>query len=119
MAKSRTNPFYVALLVVGTVFCLTAVAYGVMIVVRAQSPDSQHPLISFMAESGDRLLLIELAVLAVATFAAIGADGWFEGDPTDSTAAAAASNTVDSNTVDSNTVDSSDEGGDARSSANP
>ncbi len=81
MAKPRSNPFYVALLLVGTVFCMTAIAYVVMIVVRAKSPVADHPLIAFMAESGDRLLLIELAILAVATFAAIGADGWFEGAP--------------------------------------
>ena len=79
--RKRTNPFYVALLVTGVVFCVTAMAYVVMIVVRlrpeeAAKPD--HPLIAWLARSGDRLLLIELAVLALATFLAIGADGWFD-----------------------------------------
>ena len=82
MTKQRdiTNPFYVILTIVGVLFVLTASAYGVMTVTQIEPGDSveqSHPLISLMDEHGLTLLMTELGILAVATFAAIGTDGYW------------------------------------------
>lgn len=94
--KKGFNPFYVLLVVVGTVFCLTACAYGLM-AMRALRPDRSHDvraaagsadadgvarpgphqLLAYMERNGEKLLLVELAVLTVATFAAMGTDGYW------------------------------------------
>jgi hypothetical protein len=110
--KSRTNPFYVLLVIFGVAFSLTACAYGVM-AFRAvhgadvagfekrsaidgrwtgtSDPASDRPasnlpaadtpagksLLTFLDDHGAQLLGIELALLAVATFGAIGTDGYW------------------------------------------
>lgn len=95
--KKGFNPFYVLLVVVGTVFCLTACAYGLM-AMRALRPDrahdlratagssasadgaarpGPHQLLTYMERNGEKLLLVELAVLTVATFAAMGTDSYW------------------------------------------
>lgn len=73
------NPFYVLLVIVGIAFCLTACAYGMMTVRAARggaiangSPPSA--LIDFLDRHGARLMAGEIALLAVATFAAMGTD---------------------------------------------
>lgn len=77
-----SNPFYAVLVIVGTVFVITACAYGMM-AFRAVAPQmpgdnpQQHPLLHFMDVYGSRLLMIEIAVLALATFAAIGTDDYW------------------------------------------
>jgi hypothetical protein len=95
--KAIQNPFFILLLVAGTVFAVTACAYGVMAVqaLRTAAADSStsdqdyvsdssdvnlnsHPLVQWLGEHGATLMLIELAVLAVLTFAAIGTDHWWE-----------------------------------------
>ncbi|MEX2112319.1 MAG: hypothetical protein WD845_03995 [Pirellulales bacterium] len=82
MAKSRepVNPFYVLLVLLGIVFLVTACAYGVM-AYRAISPVAAqqaepHPLTEFLDEHGVKLLGGELALLALASFAAMGLDRW-------------------------------------------
>lgn len=82
MAKARepVNPFYVLLVLLGIVFLVTACAYGVM-AYRALSPEvarqaKPHPLTEFLDDHGVELLGGELALLAVASFAAMGLDRW-------------------------------------------
>jgi hypothetical protein len=85
MAKSKViNPFYVLLVVTGVVFGMTALAYGVMAVIARHDPgaamesiESGHGLVAVMDQHGNRVLLVELAVLAVATVLAIGTDGFW------------------------------------------
>jgi hypothetical protein len=72
------NPFFTALLVVGTVFALTACAYGVMTV---RGLDPQEPtdvgLMGIMSRWGLTILVAELALLAVLTVLAIGTDDFW------------------------------------------
>ena len=84
MAAKRkpTNPFYVLLVLAGTVFLVTALAYGVMMV-RTSRPtasrtESSPALMQFMRTKGTKLILVELAVLGVLTVAAIGTDDFWE-----------------------------------------
>ena len=89
--KKPFNPFYVMLLIVGTVFAITACAYGVMTVQLMQLgqmpptgfgelgapmafPTSGNSLIEFLDAHGFQLMMWELGLLAVATVAAIGTD---------------------------------------------
>ena len=77
-----TNPFYALLLLAGTAFLVTALAYGVM-TVRLSRPgggaaDSNPALMQFMRQRGGTLLLVELAALGILTVAAIGTDGFWE-----------------------------------------
>lgn len=77
MAKERTNPFYVALLIAGIAFAITACAYAMMILQERSLSGSPHPLIKLMRDRGLTILLVELAFLALFTFAAIGTDDWW------------------------------------------
>jgi hypothetical protein len=84
MATNRkpTNPFYVLLVLAGTAFLVTALAYGVMMV-RTSRPatgaaESNPAMMQFMRTNGTKLILIELAALGVFTVAAIGTDGYWE-----------------------------------------
>jgi hypothetical protein len=72
------NPFFTALLVVGTVFALTACAYGVM-TVRGLDPQEPNDLglMGIMSRWGLTILLAELALLAVLTVLAIGTDDFW------------------------------------------
>ena len=87
--KSR-NPFYLLLVVVGTLFAVTAFAYGIMALqdVRASaelvSPDARHPLLTWLRHHGATAMLVELSVLAVLTCAAIGTDDYWEKKPQES-----------------------------------
>lgn len=92
-AKEPLNPFYVVLVFVGVVFLVTACAYGTMTwratqpeAVQAASvetsrsgdgpatPGDPHPLMQWIDRHGFELLGGELALLALATFAAMGLD---------------------------------------------
>ena len=84
MASKRkpTNPFYVLLILAGTAFLVTALAYGVMMV-RTSRPaagavQSNPAILKFMKQNGGTLLMIELAALGVFTVAAIGTDDYWE-----------------------------------------
>lgn len=78
-----TNPFYILLMIAGTIFGLTACAYFVM-ALRMKTPeladlDAAAPLtlVTFLDRHGVTVLMVELAVLAVTTFAAIGTDDFW------------------------------------------
>ncbi len=105
--KSRTNPFYLLLVIFGIAFSLTACAYGVMAFRAVHGADvagfkkrsatggrwtgtsdpagdlsaaetpAGRSLLTFLDDHGAQLLGIELALLAVATFGAIGTDGYW------------------------------------------
>lgn len=73
------------LVIAGTCFGLTAIAYGVMASAyskASEDPDAetilaefeQHPLYSTLDNHGVTIMLIELVVLAIFTVAAIGLD---------------------------------------------
>ena len=79
------NPFYFLLAAVGVAFCVTASAFGLMTLRQARAPQAilfeeaesgPHPLMTLMDRHGMPLMLGEIAVLAVLTFAAIGTDQW-------------------------------------------
>lgn len=76
--KQPTNPFYPALIVVGTVFAITACAYGVM-TVRMLNPAGAHEagMVQFMDTYGLMFLVGELALLGLFTFAAMGTDDYW------------------------------------------
>lgn len=79
------NPFYVVLLVIGVMFVITACGYAVLSV-RGVSPSEQvepmspagEQLIEFLDKHGFTTLMVELALLGVATFAAIATDQYWE-----------------------------------------
>ena len=81
--KKVANPFYVLLLAAGVLFSITACAYGVMMLKGGDagnadgSVTSSHRLIEFLDRHGAVVMTVELAVLAVATFAAIGTDDYW------------------------------------------
>ena len=83
-AKKSFNPFYALLVPSGLVFVVTAFAYGYMAfqavnAVRADAGrHAAHPLFQWLRTSGDLAILIELAVLAVLTVAAIGTDRYWD-----------------------------------------
>jgi hypothetical protein len=91
-AKKPINPFYPLLVVAGTAFCITACAYGLMAMRSLRphqagpaakagaaqvEPRGPHPLMTFLERHGTSLLLSELGLLAVFSFAAMGTDGYW------------------------------------------
>ena len=82
-AKKWKNPFYVLLIPAGAAFCLTAIAYGMMAFQQVNAGRASaekfadHPLFVWLDYHGTTALLVELAVLAVLTVGAIGADSWW------------------------------------------
>ena len=92
MAQSlRTNPFYVLLVVTGLAFAITACGFGVMTFTDVHGPElldtpqqesvrrmANHPLFEFLDKHGTKTMLIELAVLALATIGCIATDSWLE-----------------------------------------
>ena len=83
-AKKSFNPFYALLVPAGFVFVVTAFAYGYMAfqavnMVRAEAGrQAGHPLFQWLRTNGDMTMLVELAVLAVLTVAAIGTDRFWD-----------------------------------------
>src|SRR5262245_41574279 len=78
-AVKATNPFYAALLAVGVAFAITACAYGVM-TVRGLDPRlaDEEGLMGLMSRHGLAMMVVELVLLGLLTFAAIGTDGYWE-----------------------------------------
>jgi len=72
-----TNPFYAALLVVGVVFAITACAYCVMTVRGLEPRPDEQGLMGVMSQHGLTILVVELVLLGVLTFAAIGTDEYW------------------------------------------
>ena|SRR5687767_5881118 len=77
--KKPTNPFYVALLPVGVIFAITACAFVVM-TMRGLDPQNVEStgLIQLMERQGVMIMVIELAILGVLTFAAIASDDFWQ-----------------------------------------
>lgn len=77
--RSNFNPFYPMLVVTGVIFCITAFGYGVMTVRKLRNPHEENPpaFVQWMDENGFQAMMIELAVLAVACFAAMGTDSFW------------------------------------------
>lgn len=84
--KKKLNPFYVLLVIVGVAFCVTASAFGLMTLrgVQSSGPVIQdldgsensgpHPLMTLMETHGMSIIMVELVLLGIFTFAAIGLD---------------------------------------------
>lgn len=82
-SKKSANPFYAILILAGLAFVVTAAAYGVMATRESRAavsgkPAEEHALMKWMHDHGDAALLCELAVLGIATFAAIGTDEFWQ-----------------------------------------
>jgi hypothetical protein len=81
VARQPFNPFYILLVLLGILFAVTACAYGVMTVklstAEGASASNGLWLVSLMNEHGLWLLMGELGLLAVFTFAAIGTDDFW------------------------------------------
>lgn len=76
--RSSFNPFYILLTLIGALFCVSACAYGVLAFLSLRGPAEldlqQSSLLTFLAAHGEKLLLGEIAALALATIAAILSD---------------------------------------------
>jgi hypothetical protein len=85
LLRRGTNPFYVLLVITGTVFAVTACAYGVMTVkhLHGGSAAAQGWLMETLARRGEWILAGEIGVLAVFTFLAMATDHWFEKRPSE------------------------------------
>ncbi|MBP88626.1 MAG: hypothetical protein CMJ64_18250 [Planctomycetaceae bacterium] len=123
--KKPANPFYGVLLAVGIVFVLTACSYFVMTLQgreasygrstlprdnTAEDSDSRpnnEAFAQFMDQYGFTALMIELGLLAAATFGAIGTDEYWMRQAKDGT------DNTDSKTTD--TEDMNDESESSRS----
>lgn len=85
MSESRqpTNPFYVALVIAGIAFSMTACAYTVMafrstsVAAPESAEGSGAGLIYFLDHHGGKLMAIELVLLGIATAGAIGTDQYW------------------------------------------
>lgn len=72
------NPFYPLVVLTGVAFVVTALAYVVAWVVTMQ-PDAAvepGPVVRFMNERGERLLIWEVGALAILAVLAMGLDQW-------------------------------------------
>jgi hypothetical protein len=76
--RKPVNPFYLALVPVGVIFAITACAYLVMSM-RVLDPRRAEDtaLIGLLERHGTTILVIELVVLGVLTFAAITSDDFW------------------------------------------
>ena len=83
MAKSKrqaSNPFYVVLMVVGVAFALTASAYGwsARLKLDPETFDRNPAFIALVDRYGMLSMIVELGLLTVLTFLAIGTDEFWE-----------------------------------------
>lgn len=83
MAKSKrkaSNPFYVVLMAVGVAFALTASAYGwsANLKLDPEQFDRNSAFVEIMDRYGIVAMIVELALLTVLTFLAIGTDDYWE-----------------------------------------
>ncbi len=99
MSQPYRNPFFLLLVIVGSLFVVTASAYGLMAFQTMPASAGNmagnmageaklgeikppvwddHPLWRWLREHAVRMLLAEVAALAVLTVAAIGTDRWWE-----------------------------------------
>jgi hypothetical protein len=83
VAKSKrqaSNPFYVVLMVVGVAFALTASAYGwsARLKLDPETFDRNAAFIALVDRYGMVSMIVELGLLTVLTFLAIGTDEFWE-----------------------------------------
>lgn len=89
MPKAYFNPFYLLSVVLGVLFLITAVAYGVM-AFRGAAPHlldesrDESGIMIFLARHGTTLFLVELGALMATTIAAIATDDFWSGRGRDS-----------------------------------
>jgi uncharacterized protein (UPF0333 family) len=82
-SQISTNPFYALLVIVGLLFSITACSYVVLILNSLQPEkaaalrESSSGFLYFMNKHGLTIIIAELSVLAVLTFAVIGTDDYF------------------------------------------
>jgi len=81
--RKFANPFYALLVVVGIAFVVTATAYGVMAfrntkALTTPAPQDGHPLMNWLNEHGNTLLMLELTLLAIGTCGAIATDDYWQ-----------------------------------------
>lgn len=78
--QKRSNPFYIALMVVGVIFAVTASAY-LMMTVRMMDPRKplEEGLVGLMSNYGIAIMMVELGILTILTFLAIGTDEYWTG----------------------------------------
>jgi hypothetical protein len=79
--KKAVNPLYPVVVLSGIAFTLTACAYGILMV-RTQNPRTagtvgDSPLLLFLDKHGFLLLMAELAVLTLASVAAMATDDYW------------------------------------------
>lgn len=78
--REPRNWFYVAVLILGTLFTLTACAYGWMAFLATKVADprapriEENPLLRFLDEHGLTVLVVELAALTLASVGALALD---------------------------------------------
>ena len=74
------NPFYVLLMIVGVAFVLTACAYGwsARLKLDPETFDRNEAFIALVDRYGMSSMIVELALLTVLTFLAIGTDDFWE-----------------------------------------
>ena len=87
MSKTKTasNPFYAVILIAGVLFAITAFAYFTMSVRDASRPGStSHGFMFVLARYGVQILIVEIVILAVATFGAINTDEYWSRRASDS-----------------------------------
>jgi len=87
--KDRINPFYVLLVIVGVIFFITACAYGLM-ALKSFSPAGAQAnsaagerLLRFMNDWGMSLMIGELVLLGISTFAAMATDSYWSAQSAD------------------------------------
>jgi hypothetical protein len=75
------NPFYALVVIVGVVFVITALAYVAALVVSESSSGGSgvalnSPVLRFVEQRGESLMLWETGALAAAAVLAMGLDRW-------------------------------------------
>jgi len=77
--KKAFNPFYALIVIVGTLFAVTAVAYCVM-TVRLTDPSGSvsDQFVNFLSKHGFTILISELVCLGAVTFAAMATDEYWD-----------------------------------------
>ena len=97
--RKPKNPFYVLLMIVGTAFALTATAYGVM-TVRLQREVAASSGDRFFDTYGMWIMGVELTLLTLLTFAAIGTDDYWTRKAEDEQQDTAKSNSAEDSSTD-------------------
>lgn len=82
MTRTKSiNPFYILCVIVGVAFTLTACGYGVLMIrtnrglpAAGDDAGAPHPLLALLDRHGMTILVVEVALLAAVSIAAITLD---------------------------------------------